>query len=107
VRAIVRAEPWADQVAIYLAKDYGFGPARALSPQGHDRRGDVEWVEFPEGTEPPALLRLSRGAAEMLAKALNEYVPAIPATEDALKDTRIVRDRLLTLVEQITTERRE
>lgn len=104
MRTLVRRELYSDLVKVYVIEDF---PPRALTPRGlvGDDVQLFEWREFTEGEEPPVLLALPTRVMESVATALTEIVPALPATEEALQDTRTVRDRLLTLVEQLATGR--
>lgn len=58
----------------------------------------------PDATAPPTpTLILDERLFEQIVKAGTGIVPASEATHDALVDTRQVRDRLLGLVERLTT----
>lgn len=56
--------------------------------------------EHAVGTEMPTLLRLTREEFEALARAILEEERPEDATLDALKDARVVRDRLLSMLER-------
>ncbi|HEY8723444.1 MAG TPA: hypothetical protein VIL92_06245 [Gaiellaceae bacterium] len=55
-----------------------------------------------EQAEPS--LRINERAFEALMREAEGVVPAGTGTTEALRDTRVVRDRLLTLVEQLTVK---
>jgi len=69
-------------------------------------RADGNWEKLPEaghygpGDTPPTLV-LPDGALDALVQAAVGASPPQPATQEALQDTRGVRDRLLGLVERL------
>ncbi len=67
--------------------------------------GEAIWVavdpsEAAGGTEPPRLLTLRYEVWDALQREVGRHTQATDATVEALRDTRQVRDRLLTLVER-------
>lgn len=99
MRAIVRREVYSDLVNVHVVEDF---PPRALvmSRRVGDHISMMEWVPYAEGEMPPPLFSVPTRIAEVIATAMTEIVPALPATEDALQDARTVRDRLLSLIER-------
>lgn len=61
--------------------------------------GRLVWREVAENEEWPVFVRLPPEVLEALARAAANVVPATDATVEALADTRMVRDRLLAIVE--------
>ena len=58
------------------------------------------WEEVEEGSLPEPTLRLRQEVFEAIAVEMGHHTQASNATVEALRDTREVRDRLLTLVEK-------
>lgn len=63
-----------------------------------------EWVKTEYGQVVPPTYRLRAEAFEALSVAMGSYTQSSDATVDALKDSRMVRDRLLKLVEDGWTQ---
>lgn len=63
--------------------------------------GEVILQTFEDmSVQPPPSFILPEDALKALVAAASDVLPPSDATVDALKDARVVRDRLLTLVEQ-------
>lgn len=96
MKARVVQRPELDSFDVYLYAD---------TPEG--RIGltatDARWmhVAVPDGGELPVTIRLQHDAYEALARAI--IPPPDDAGASALRDAQATRDRLLTLVETITT----
>lgn len=98
MRVLIEAKPWADEVEIAFVERLGKYVSWA---DGIGDDGRLTWKRSDEGTDTAKpLLTLHRDVLTDLAKALGAYVPESDATVAALKDTQVVRDRLLTLVEK-------
>lgn len=103
MRAVVRAEPWVDRVLVYLLRNQHAAFVNALI--GDQITGSIGWREYHEAGTPVPLLSLRPEEARALAEALHDYLPPTEATVAHLADARVVRDRLLALVEHTITER--
>ena len=62
--------------------------------------GVIEWQEVAQGAEMIPFLRLPIEAFAQIMAAGADILPPSAATVEALRDTREVRDRLLTMVER-------
>lgn len=101
MRIIADSDPARDVINIYMVEDFGGQPFAVVGTSGP---GILDTVNFEQGAVPPPLLQLRPDMMRQLADALVPYASKVPATEDALQDTRTVRDRLLTLVERLTEQ---
>lgn len=95
VRAWVTAHPWNDVYELRLVHDAG-GRYYAASVEG----GEFKYVEVGEGSQVEPAMRLGEGEIDALLEALKQQAKPVDATVEALRDTKEIRDRLLTLIER-------
>lgn len=99
-RVFIDSVPWRDSVDVRIAVKAGRVTQYAKGIEDAMGQPRIVWATTEDGAEVPVFLSLQRDVLEALAKALGEFVPAVDATVEALKDARGVRDRLLVLVEE-------
>lgn len=87
--------PWQRRYEVRLAKEAG--PKIFAAAKIEDRQ--IVWEEQHERDEVEPVLYLEPFAFEALMRAAGEYTSTSDATVQHLKDSNVVRDRLLTLVE--------
>lgn len=97
MKCVVVRRPERMDVAIYFLTD-GPGERFAYVPGA---LGTFQWEAVPEGHEAPISLRLPEEALEALVAAAMDILPPSREQASALADTRVVRDRLLSLVERL------
>jgi hypothetical protein len=102
MRAWITREPWLDHYEVRLVTGAGRTSAAAV---GVDERGNIIWSEIEEMAQVAPFLVLRDDVLEALARAAGEVTQASDQTIEALNDTRSVRDRLLSLVESVVTEK--
>jgi hypothetical protein len=95
LRAVVVNEPWQDSYGVILGST-GHRPFLAESVEG----GRIVYKDIPDGVDAKPFLTLSRSELDALSRALLADARPEDATLDALKDSRVTRDRLLALIEQ-------
>ncbi len=94
IRAFIKRVDWLDAVDVYVFARGSENYALVIED------GMETWKTFPEGTEPPRLMRLKPHVWDAIQREAGRHTQASDATVEALRDTREVRDRLLTLVEK-------
>jgi len=100
VRAWFTRQPWLDYYELRLASG---GNGTTFAATGLSEDGQIVWERLEDELSiVPVLMRVPVDVAESFGRALGEITQASDQTVEALKDTRDVRDRLLTLVETIT-----
>jgi hypothetical protein len=98
---------------VHLEPDWIMQGVKVYLLASHESRGGVTaaWVglgddrapilqNFAQGEEIPPAMILPRDWLEAIVREASGIMPATDATVDALNDARVVRDRLLTIVER-------
>lgn len=100
IRAVVKRDPVAQRVDVWLLRSYPPRYARRALV-GDQVSAPLAWEPYDEGTAPPVLMSLLPEEASALAEELHDYLPPTEATVRHLEDARAVRDRLLAIVERV------
>lgn len=95
----IERDPIKQQVLIYLWVDFD-GKKRVYQLHEHG----MQWTDVEYGMEMPISFRMGINEFEALAVAAMELPVGGPQTVEALHDARQVRDRLLTLVENLAVK---
>jgi hypothetical protein len=89
MKVLIHFDPPIDKVNVYVYSDDRRHVAHFIHPW------HIEWIEWIEGEVPKPTIVLNRDMWEAIMK---EAVGAFPS-DDAIKDARQMRDRLLKMIE--------
>jgi hypothetical protein len=96
LRAHIERRPEREAVDLFILRDYGAGLQELIV--GPD--GERQWIDVRPGVHARPLVQMAYDEFDALADAIQGVTRASSQTIDALADTREVRDRLLTMIEQ-------
>ena len=96
VKAWLEAHPWLDCFTLRLVSDAGGRYYAATEIVD----GSFKYEPVEEGAMVEPVLKLGAGEIDALLEALKQHAKPVDATVDALRDTREVRDRLLSMIEK-------
>lgn len=100
VQAWIESKPWRDDVDLLIGQRAGRYVMWAVGIEDSDFGPRVKWEQRDESESGQVFLTLPREVFEAIGQAASAESLPDDATADALKDTRAVRDRLLSIVEK-------
>ena len=101
MRVVLEQHPVEREISIYILEE---GANEAFAMQVHEDGRLHQFKRLKNGEIAPPALRISARALEAIVREAAQIVPVGDAGAEALRDTRQVRDRLLTIVERMAQE---